>query len=215
MTFARPPLADAPAMAVYGDALVAAGDPLGTLVQLQLALEARPGDAGLVAAEAHHLAAHSRDLLGPAALHTSLCWLRWRRGFVVEATIRSVWDGELDPSVGTPRRPRLVKATRALLQAPVCVGLEALRLELPSSTRAAALLTAAAWEVRHGAPRSLRRLHVGTLGRDEDEWGVPTGAWFDDPPPLPSFRASLATDWVLEVSVGAGLSQALGRVFAR
>jgi hypothetical protein len=168
-------------MAVYGDVLAASGAAQGTLVQLQLALEARPGDPRLVAAEARHLATFARELLGAASMHTSLFRLEWSRGFVVRAAVRSLAQEAVDGFRPEVRRSRLAKATRELLRAPVCVELTQLALEMPWSAIAVAHLLAAVREVREGAPATLTRLEVRTLQRWEDEWGIPAGPWDEGP----------------------------------
>jgi hypothetical protein len=120
-------------MAVYGDALAASGAALGMLVQLQLALEARPEEPRLVAAEARHLATFGRELLGAASTHTSLFQLEWRRGFVVRAAVRSLAQETVDGFRPEVRHSRLAKATRELFRAPVCVELTQPGLEMPWS----------------------------------------------------------------------------------
>ncbi|HEU0031778.1 MAG TPA: hypothetical protein VFQ53_14170 [Kofleriaceae bacterium] len=74
--------------AVYGDSLQAAGDPRGELIALQLAEDAKPGDAKLVAAIGRLLEKHRAHLFGPLAKHAGK--LRefsegafiWRFGFI-------------------------------------------------------------------------------------------------------------------------------------
>lgn len=170
MTLALPlRLDDADAMAVLADWLAERGDVRGELVQLQLAREASPFDARLAQAEARHLALHAKALLGPLALHQSVCTLRWQRGFVVEATLRSEardWQWWQRGS-GEPVN-RLERAVRALTRVPRAEALRALTLEQPWSTFFARYVVAAAGALRGGG-LPLRRLTVRTPWDDGGE----------------------------------------------
>ncbi|MEW5743641.1 MAG: hypothetical protein AB1938_32315 [Myxococcota bacterium] len=152
------PMEDAAAMAVVADWLTERGDPRGELMQLQLHLEEAPDDARLRQAEALHLARHARALLGPLALHQTVCQLTWRRGFVVEARLTSLarepWDRErVEPT------NRLERAAHALTQLPRADTVRAVTLEQPWSWFVGRHFEAAARALRRGGLR-LARLTV-------------------------------------------------------
>ncbi|MBL8924525.1 MAG: hypothetical protein JNJ54_37090 [Myxococcaceae bacterium] len=127
---------DPDAVAVFADALEAAGDPRGVLTHLQLAREARPQDARLAHAEARHLALHGKVLLGALATASSMTTLEWRRGFVRALALHSQaedvpqWRRERPLPPPRSRLPRLV---RELAHLPVMSRLEALTLSMPAS----------------------------------------------------------------------------------
>lgn len=182
MTLALPlHLDDADAMAVLADWLAERGDVRGELVQLQLARESAPFDARLAQAETRHLALHAKALLGPVALHQSVCELRWRRGFVVAATLRSEsreegWVRERVEPVN-----RLERAVRALTRLPRAEALVDLTLEQPWSWFVARHVADAARGLR-GCGLPLRRLVVRTPWLDDDArraWN----RWSDEPEP--------------------------------
>lgn len=180
MTPATPPLDDAAAMAVFADALCQRGDPRGELVQLQLGLEERPGDPRLVRAEAEHLARNDRALLGGLRTATTLCQLTWRRGYVVEAKVKSLAQ---DPADLWPRgrvradppRVRLARVVRELLSLESAQPLSMLTVQMPYSTFARAHLLACVEEVAQGTPPALRVLAVHVLeARYDDDWSGST-----------------------------------------
>lgn len=169
MTLALPlRLDDADAMAVLADWLAERGDVRGELVQLQLAREASPFDARLAQAEARLLALNAKALLGPLALHQSVCTLRWQRGFVVEATLRSVtrdwqwWARDSPEPVN-----RLERAVRALTRLPRPEALHEVTLSQPWSHFVTRHLFEALRVLRAGA-LPLRRLNVVLPWTDEE-----------------------------------------------
>jgi hypothetical protein len=168
-------------MAVFADLLSVRGDPRGELVALQLERERRPSDPRLARAEAEHLARHDRALLGGLRTATSLCELTWRRGYIVEAKLRSVAQ---DPAnrlrqrqIVEPKRARLARVVRELLALESAQQLAMLRVEQAYSSFARAHLLACADEVVLAAPPALRVLGLHLLEqRYEDrydwEWRV-------------------------------------------
>lgn len=200
---ATPPLDDAAAMAVFADQLCAQGDPRGELVQLQLGLEQRPFDARLVRAEAAHLARHDRALLGGLRTATALCQLTWRRGYVVEAKVKSLAQ---DPADLWPRgrvradppRVRLARVVRELLALESAQPLSMLTVQMPYSTFARAHLLACVEEVAQGTPPALRVLAVHVLEARYDDDGWLNTGWH---------AAATVEDQLgeLHVSVDAGL----------
>ena len=179
-----PPLEDATAMAVYGDQLLARGDPRGELVQLQLAREEAPFDRRLARLEAEHLARHARELLGGLRTATSLFELRWQRGFIVEASLRSFAGGQGEWRSGRwvadepPRKPKLPRLTRELLALESAQALQRFTVTLRRSEFASSQLLACAEELA-AAPATLTEvgLHllVPSQNWDEEEW-VPAPA---------------------------------------
>lgn len=168
-----PPLDDAAAMAVYADLLTDRGDPRGELVQLQLRREERPHEARLAHAEAQCLAQHSRALLGPLRNATSQLELTWRRGYVVQATVRSLAHqitGLYGRNAVQVKAPRLARRVRELLTLESAAPLSALSLQLPPSNFAARVLLDCVNEVAQAAPNSLRTLGVHLLVRQEYDW---------------------------------------------
>ena len=170
-----PPLDDSAAMAVYADLLSVRGDPRGELVQLQLERERRPFDPRLVRAEAEHLARHDRALLGGLRTATTLCELIWRRGYIVEAKLRSFAQDPDDRFTGQrlavePKRARLGRLVRELLALESAQQLAMLTVQLPYSSFARAHLLACVDEVVVAAPASLRVLGVHVLEPNYDNW---------------------------------------------
>lgn len=162
-------LDDDAAMAVLADWLAERGDVRGELVQLQLAREQAPFDARLAQAEARHLAVHAKALLGPLALHQSVCALRWRRGFVVEAALRSESrDFHWWPRSGEPVN-RLERAARALTRLPRAEALHAVTLSQPWSTFVTRHLFEAVRALRAGR-LPLRRLDVVVSWPEDERW---------------------------------------------
>ncbi|MDP3155742.1 MAG: hypothetical protein Q8N23_23925 [Archangium sp.] len=160
-------------MAVFADLLCGQGDPRGELVQLQLAREQKPHDARLARAEAAHLARHDRALLGGLRTATTLCELTWRRGFIVEAKLRSFAQDLAEPRTGLqpePRRSRLPRLVRELLTLESTRRLSMLTVQLPYSTFARAQLSACVDEVVSAQPDSLRVLSVHVLEQRYDDW---------------------------------------------
>ena len=176
MTLPLPPLDDSAAMAVFADLLCVRGDPRGELVQLQLARERFPSDPRLARAEAEHLARHDRPLLGGLRTATTLFELTWRRGYIVEAKLRSLAEDPALPRRGQRvlevRRPRLPRLVRELLTIESSFALSMLTVQLPYSTFARELLLACVDEVAVAAPSALRVLGVHVLERryNDDDW---------------------------------------------
>lgn len=173
---AVPPLDDFAAMAVFADLLSGRGDPRGELVALQLEREQRPFDARLAKAEAEHLARHDRALLGGLRTATSLCELTWRRGYIVEAKLRSFAQDLTDRFTGQrlviePKRARLARLVRELLALESAQQLAMLTVQLPYSSFARAHLLACVDEVLAASPGALRVLGVHLLEqRYRDDW---------------------------------------------
>lgn len=169
-----PPLDDSAAMAVFADLLCVRGDPRGELVQLQLARERFPSDQRLARAEAEHLARHDRALLGGLRTATTLCELTWRRGYIVEAKLRSLAEDPAIPRRGQrlpePRKPRLPRLVRELFALESSHTLSMLTVQLPYSTFARELLLACVDEVALAAPAALRVLGLHVLERRYDDY---------------------------------------------
>lgn len=163
-------------MAVLADLLSGRGDPRGELVQLQLEREQRPFDVRLAKAEAAHLARHDRALLGPLRTATSLCELTWRRGYIVEARLKSYAQDHADRFTGQrvviePKRTRLARLVRELLALESARPLAMLTVQLPYSSFARPHLLACVDEVLVASPSSLRVLGVHVLEqRYGDDW---------------------------------------------
>jgi uncharacterized protein (TIGR02996 family) len=162
-------LDDPATMAVLADWLCERGDPRGALVQLQLAREERPDDARLQAAEARHVALHAKALLGPLALHQSVCRLSWQRGFVVSVALVSAsrergWARERVEPVN-----RLERAARALTRMPRADTVRDVRLEQPWSWFVGPHLGAAV-RALCGGGLSFDRLFVATPDEVDDWW---------------------------------------------
>lgn len=166
-------LDDDDAVAVFADALESAGDPRGTLMHLQLALEQRPGDARLVEAERRHLALHGKALLGGLQMASSLATFRWRRGFLESVELRSQAGDvyQRHGRVAPPPRSRLPKLVKELESLAVARRLRSLFITMPQSSFSTAHLTAVLDEVLDVRLPSLELVRIGTLivGWGEDE----------------------------------------------
>lgn len=171
-----PPLDDFAARSVWADLLAEQGDPRGELAQLQLAREERLDDVRLARAEALVLARHGRALLGPLRHATSLLELSWRRGSVVQATVRSAAQQQWAASFGAPvtevKPPPLARRVRELLSLPVADGLAALTVALPRSPFAQRVLLECVGVVAQVAPAALTSLAVLELEARYDDWDL-------------------------------------------
>lgn len=170
-----PQFDDTEAMAVYADALAAAGDPRGDLIHLQLARELDPHDARLLRAEEAHLARNDRALLGALRTATSVCSFTWRRGYIVQARLKSLAREGLEGRAGrwervTPQKARLARLVRELLAHESARGLEALELSMPRSSFAREHLLLAVAEVVRAKVTSLRALAVRVFAPWANEW---------------------------------------------
>ncbi|MBM4782442.1 MAG: hypothetical protein GQE15_32605 [Archangiaceae bacterium] len=189
-------LDDPDAVAVFADALESAGDPRGTLMHLQLALENRPGDARLIEAERRHLALHGKQLLGALQMASSLATLQWRRGFLQSVELRSQAADvyQRHGRVAPAPRSRLPKLVRELESLPVASRLKTLTVLMPASSFSTSHLTAVLDEVLAVRLPSVVLVRIGTLVF-EDAWDeqVPGGT------PLVAFHRGfrLETDTAL------------------
>jgi hypothetical protein len=129
-------------------------------------------------AEAEHLARNDRALLGGLRTATTLCQLTWRRGYVVEAKVKSLAQ---DPADLWPRgrvrvdppRVRLARVVRELLTLESAQPLSMLTVQMPYSTFARGHLLACVEEVAQGTPPALRVLAVHVLEeRYDDDWSA-------------------------------------------
>lgn len=166
-------LDDDDAVAVFADALESAGDPRGTLMHLQLALENRPSDARLVEAERRHLALHGKALLGALQMASSLATFRWRRGFLQSVELRSQAADvyQRHGRVAPAPRSRLPKLVRELESLVVASRLEMLTVMMPQSSFSTSHLTAVLDEVLDVRLPSLEKVRIGTVVSD---WDFPT-----------------------------------------
>lgn len=164
-------LDDDDAVAVFADALESAGDPRGTLMHLQLALENRPGDARLVEAERRHLALHGKRLLGALQMASSLATFRWRRGFLQSVELRSQAADvyQRHGRVAPAPRSRLPKLVRELESLVVASRLQTLTVLMPASSFSTSQLTDVLDEVLAVRLPSLELVRIGTLVF-EDAW---------------------------------------------
>ncbi len=158
-------LDDDDAVAVFADALESAGDPRGTLMHLQLALEKRPGDARLVEAERRHLALHGKTLLGALQMASSLATFRWRRGFLQSVELRSQAADvyQRHGRVAPAPRTRLPKLVRELESLAVASRLQTLVVTMPQSSFSTSHLMAVLDEMLDVRLPSLEVVRIGTL----------------------------------------------------
>lgn len=202
-------LDDPHAVAVFADALEAAGDPRGVLTHLQLAREERPHDARLAEAEARHLALHAKGLLGGLATASSMVRLRWRRGFLCAVAFhseaRDAFVRRRGARVPSPARSRLPRLLRELGRLPVSSRLEELSVSMHASSFCVAHLTEALDEVLALRLPTLRLARLQVL--------VPLPAsWGDEDLHEPRAGAVVASHGALRLEVDTALRPRLERL---